>query len=77
MYDEINNKLLNNIVKTNKIKSSHWEKYLPDSADYLNPFSPLGFGSYSKKNYKNYRTKHVTDKKSCNYLNSNAYTIKN
>ena len=27
MYDEINNKLINNIVKTNKNKSSHWEKY--------------------------------------------------
>ena len=54
MFDEINNKLLNNIVKTNKNKSSHWQKYLPDNADYLNPYSHLGFGSYSKKKYKNY-----------------------
>ena len=36
MFDEINNKLLNNIVKTNKNKSSHWQKCLPDNADYLN-----------------------------------------
>ena len=52
MFDEINKKLLHNIVKTNKNKSSHWEKYLPDNADYLNPFNNLGFGSYSKKKYK-------------------------
>ena len=52
MFDEINNKLLNNIVETNKTKSSHWQKYLPDNADYLNPYSHLGFGSYGKKKYK-------------------------
>ena len=54
MFDEINNKLLNNIVNTNKNKSSHWKKYLPDNANYLNPFNHLAFGSYSKKNIKNY-----------------------
>ena len=54
MFDEINNKLINNIVNTNKNKSSHWKKYLPDNADYLNPFGHLGFGAYSKKNIKNF-----------------------
>ena len=54
MFDEINNKLINNIVKSNKNKSSYWQKHLPDNADYLNPFIHFGFGSYSKKNIKNY-----------------------
>ena len=54
MCDEINKKLVNNIVRSNKNKSSYWKKKLTDDADYLNPFSHLAFGSYRKKNIKNY-----------------------
>jgi len=54
VFNKINNKLIKNIVNTNKNKSSYWQKYLPDNAEYLNPFSHLAFGSYVKKNKKNY-----------------------
>jgi len=51
---EINKKLSDLINKTNLNKSSHWSKYLPHNAEYMNELSHLGFGSYTKKNVKNY-----------------------
>ena len=54
MQNEINKKLIKLIEKTNLNKSSHWKKYLPGNTDYLNEFSHLGFGSYTKKSFKNY-----------------------
>lgn len=50
----INKKLSDLINQTNLNKSSHWNKYLPDNAEYNNEFSQLGFGSYTKKNVKRY-----------------------
>ena len=54
MDKDINKKLVDFINKTNLNKSSYWKKYLPDNANYLDEFSHLGFGSYTKKNIKNY-----------------------
>jgi len=55
MQDDIIKKLIDNIDQSNQDKSSHWKKYLPTDADYLNQFNHLGFGSYTKKNsIKNY-----------------------
>ena len=51
-----NNKILNlleeNINNSNENKSSHWKNYLNNSADYKNIYKGLGFGNYTKKNYK-------------------------
>lgn len=54
MIKEINKKLINLINKTNSNKSSYWKEYLPDNSEYMNEFAFLGFGSYTKKNIKNY-----------------------
>lgn len=51
---EINKKLNNLVNKTNFNKSSHWKKYLPRSAEYMNEYGNLGFGSYTKKNLRSY-----------------------
>ena len=52
--EEINKKLFDLINKTNLNKSSSYKEYLPQNADYTNELSQLGFGSYTKKNVKNY-----------------------
>ncbi len=49
----MNNSILDKLEKfiefDNKNKSSHWRKKLTPDADYKNPFTPLGFGKYTKK----------------------------
>lgn len=53
--DYIINKLITNIQKSNKNKSSYWKKYLTAQTNYFDKFQHLGFGSYTKKNIiKNY-----------------------
>lgn len=52
--DLIIKKLINNISKTNQNKSSHWKKYLTDNDNFLSEYEHLGFGSFTKKSYKNY-----------------------
>ena len=51
--DLIIKKLINNINKTNQNKSSHWKKYLNKNDIFLNEYEHLGFGSFTKKSYKN------------------------
>lgn len=53
MTDKVIKKLTKNIEESNKNKSSHWQKYLKRNNDYLNEFANLGFGSYTKKSFKN------------------------
>jgi hypothetical protein len=50
MQDKILKKLINNLNRSNKNKSSYWKKYLPNGVDYSNQFKHLGFGSFTKKN---------------------------
>ena len=52
MINSIEKKLLNNIIETNKNKSSHWKKHLSENSDFKNKLSNLGFGSYTSKSYK-------------------------
>ncbi len=54
MIKEINKKLVDFINKSNLNKSSHWKKYLSENSNYTNEFAHFGFGSYTKKNFKNY-----------------------
>ena len=42
--------LKDNINSSNKNKSSHWKTHLNEDANYDDPYSSLGFGSYTKKN---------------------------
>jgi len=46
------NILEKNIAKTNINKSSHWKKYLNKEAVFKDPHNFLGFGSFTKINYK-------------------------
>lgn len=53
MNDSIILKLIENIKETNKNKSSYWQKHLDKNSNFLSEFEQLGFGSYTKKSYKN------------------------
>ena len=54
MNNDIINRLVENIHKTDEYKSSFWREFLPKNADYLNQFSSLGTGGYTKKSIKDY-----------------------
>jgi len=46
------NILEKNITKTNINKSSYWKKYLNKDSVFKDPYNFLGFGSFTKINYK-------------------------
>jgi len=54
LSNDIIKKLIQNIKKSNKNKSSHWQKRLPEDANFLDEYENLGFGTYAKKTYKNF-----------------------
>ena len=43
--------LRENISSSNKNKSSHWKAHLDKDSNYDDPYSSLGFGSFTKKTY--------------------------
>lgn len=49
---EILNLLEKNISKSNDNKSSHWKYHLKKNSNYKNIYEGLGFGCFTKKNYK-------------------------
>jgi len=49
---DIVDRLERNITKTNINKSSYWKKYLNKDVVFKDPYNFLGFGSFTKKNYK-------------------------
>ena len=53
MTNLIIKKLIDNINESNKNKSSHWQKHLNETSDFLNEYTNLNFGLYTKKNFKN------------------------
>ena len=54
MIYKLNEKLKILINRSHLSKSSHWKKRLNKNIDQFDEFKDLGFGSYTKKNYKNY-----------------------
>ena len=46
-------KFKKNIGESNKNKSSYWKKHLPNDSNFINEYEFLGFGSYTKKTFKN------------------------
>jgi len=53
MKDQIISKLIDNIDKTNKNKSSYWKKHMDLKSNFLNEYENLNFGSFTKKSSKN------------------------
>lgn len=54
MTDNILNRLINNIDKTNENKSSYWKYHLNDKSNFMSEHEHLNFGSYTKKSLKNF-----------------------
>ena len=53
MQDLILEKLYKKIKNTDNLKSSHWKKFLTKDSNVFNKLSHFGFGSYTKKGFKN------------------------